>query len=250
MSFDNMIITNWNSYYQSMLSATTGATISISNSKFTSNWNYINGAVASVDTLGTSIKFYNSVFQNNTSIKGGVLNVENQGFIYWSNCSFQTNFAIQSGVIQVSNDGYYEIHSSIVSNNYAYSLPVTEFYLSSSQSIIEGSSISNNKQLSSSTVIQEISSWNVLWFLSSDFKTYLTSNPNLMKFSQTVNSIQLISSSLLISNSFIDKQDYFFEFSKFKFYFQQLNNRELSFIFKRYLFRIYQFCWKQFNIYK
>ena len=209
MSFDNMIITNWNSYYQSMLSATTGATISISNSKFTSNWNYINGAVASVDTLGTSIKFYNSVFQNNTSIKGGVLNVENQGFIYWSNCSFQTNFAIQSGVIQVSNDGYYEIHSSIVSNNYAYSLPVTEFYLSSSQSIIEGSSISNNKQLSSSTVIQEISSWNVLWFLSSDFKTYLTSNPNLMKFSQTVNSIQLISSSLLISNSFIDKQDYF-----------------------------------------
>ena len=134
--FINMTVTNCNSNTQSFMTAMTGSVISLYYSLFSNNCNYMNGAVASADTLSASINFYNSTFQNNTAVKGAVFNVNNQGYISCSNCTLQNNFAIQSGVIQANNDGYFGIYSSVLSNNYALTVPISELFLTSPTSIV------------------------------------------------------------------------------------------------------------------
>lgn len=140
----------------------TGAAISVYNSTFVGNSNLLSGAVASVDSLGTTLEFVNSVFQNNTSIKGAVFNIEDQGAVILNNCTVQNNFAVQSGVIQGSNEGYFEIYSSVISNNYAYSIPISELFLVSPMSIVSNTQIMNNDVLTQSAILQEVSKCNVL----------------------------------------------------------------------------------------
>ena len=81
ISFTNMTVTNFSGNTESFLTATTGSTISVYNSSFANNCNYMNGAVASANAQSASISFYNSTFQNNTAVKGAVFNVDNQGYI-------------------------------------------------------------------------------------------------------------------------------------------------------------------------
>ena len=209
MQFENMAIQNSNGYYQSLITVTAGSTISIYNSSFTNNWNYLKGGV---DTLGASLKIFNSKFENNTSIQGGVFNVENQGLLSISNWVLNNNFAVQSGVIQSSNEGYFTIYSSQIINNYAYSIPVGELFLVSTQSVINNSTISNNQWLTKIYIVQQLDNWSALWFINSEFRTYLIQNSDLMDVNSIYSSLQLISSSLLIVNaSSIVNQSYLVE---------------------------------------
>ena len=81
MKFVNMTVRNSNAYFKSFMDATAGAVISIYNSVFVNNCNFLSGSVVSAGSKGTSFRFYNSTFQNNTSVQGGVFYVENQGTI-------------------------------------------------------------------------------------------------------------------------------------------------------------------------
>ena len=204
-----MTISNSNGYYQPLITVTAGSTILIYNSSFTKNWNYLKGGVASVDTLGASLRIFNSNFENNTSIQGGVFNVENQGLLSITNWVLNCNFAVQSGVIQSSNEGYFTIYSSQIVNNYAYSISVGELFLVSTQSLINNSTISNNQWLTKTYIIQQLDNWSALWFINSDFRNYLIQNSDLMDVNSIYSSLQLISSSLSIVNaSSIANQSY------------------------------------------
>ena len=183
--FVNMTATNCNSNTQSFMTATTGSVISVYNSSFVNNCNYMNGAVASAEALSASISFYNSVFQNNTAVKGAVFNVDNQGYISWTNCTIQNNFAIQSGVIQASNDGYFGIYSSVVSNNYAFTVPIGELFLASVTSIISNWTISNNVVLTSNFIVSQLTKCDLLWFMLNDFKTFISQNTQLINTAST-----------------------------------------------------------------
>ena len=209
MKFVNMTIINSSGDSQSSLVVSTGSLISIYNSSFINNNNLLSGSVASVDSLNTILQFINSTFQNNTSIKGGVFNVEDQGTLILINWTLQNNFALQSGVIQGSNDGYFEIYSSTISENYAYSIPISELFLVSPLSIISNWQIMNNNALTQSIILQEIKKWNLLWFLSQSYKAYLSSNTNQISSLANKNWFQLISSSLSIeSSTVIQNQSY------------------------------------------
>ena len=126
-----------------------------------------------------------------------------------TNWTLQNNFALQSGVVQGSNDGYFEIYSSTISENYAYSIPISELFLVSPLSIISNWQIMNNNALTQSIILQEIKKWNLLWFLSQSYKAYLSSNTNQMSSLANKNWFQLISSSLSIeSSTVIQNQSY------------------------------------------
>ena len=143
MKFVNMTVQNSKAYSKSFMDATAGAVISIYNSVFVNNCNFLSGSVVSADSKGTSFNFYNSTFQNNTSVQGGVFYIEKCHIII-STSTIQNNFAIQSGVIQASNEGSYQIYSSVISNNYAYSMSISEVLLVSSESIINNCTIYQN----------------------------------------------------------------------------------------------------------
>ena len=210
ISFINMTVTNFSGNTQSFLTATTGSAISVYNSLFANNCNYMNGAVASSDAQSASISFYNSTFQNNTAVKGAVFNVDNQGYISWSNCTLKNNFAIQSGVIQASNDGYFGIYSSVVSDNYAYTIPIGEMFLASVTSIVSNWTISNNVVFSSDYIISQLTKCDLLWFMLSDFKTFISQNTQLVNTASTQYGFQLISGSLQFDNTtLIQNQNYF-----------------------------------------
>ena len=226
MKLTNMTVINWNGNTQSFLTATTGAVISIYSSSFTNNWNYLSGAVASADSLGTSISFFDSVFRNNTSIKGGVFYADNQGLVSWTNWTIQNNFAVQSGVIQASNDGYFDIYSSVISNNNAYTVPVSEVFLVSATSTIGNWTISNNIILSKDFIVDQLSKWDILCFMADGFKSYLSQNVQLMSSQATEYSLQLIFSNLIVeNNTSIINQNYFVTCFQSNF---QLNNSTLQ----------------------
>ena len=212
IKFVNMTVRNSNAYFKSFMDATAGAVISIYNSVFVNNCNFLSGSVVSADSKGTSFSFYNSTFQNNTSVQGGVFYVENQGTIIISTSTIQNNFAIQSGVVQASNEGSYQIYSSVISNNYAYSMSISEVMLVSSESIINNCTIYHNVWLTKDVILNEIKMWSLLWFMTSKFKAYINSNSHLMGSISSEYSIQLISSNFIIENSTtIYNQDYFID---------------------------------------
>ena len=212
MKFVNMTVRNSSAYFKSFMEATAGAVISIYDSVFVNNCNFLRGSVVSADSLDTSISFYNSTFQNNTSVQGGVFYVENQALIVVSNSTIQSNFAIQSGVIQASNMGRYKIYSSVISNNYAYSIPISQVFLVSSKSAINNCTIYQNNKLAKDVILKEIQAWGILWFMSIEFKAYINANSNLMGLISNEYSMQLISSYFLIEKSTtIFNQDYFID---------------------------------------
>ena len=213
MKFVNMTVRNSSAYFKSFMEATTGAVISIYDSIFVNNCNFLSGSVVSADSQGTILSFYNSIFQNNTSVQGGVFYIENQGVIMISKSTVQSNFAIQSGVIQASNEGRYQINSSVISNNYAFSISVSEALLVASEPIIiNNCTIYQNMVLTKNTILSEIQIWNMLWFMTSGFRAYISTNSDLMGSIFSEYSFQLISSSLIIENSTaIYSQDYFID---------------------------------------
>ena len=202
IKFINMTVRNSSANFKSFMEASSGAVISIYDSVFVNNCNFLSGSVVSADSLGTSVSFYNNTFQNNTSVQGGVFYVENQALVIISNSKIQNNFAIQSGVIQASNEGGYQIYSSIIFENYAYSIPISEVLLASSESIIINNwTIYQNSKLAKDVILNEIQEWSVLWFMKSSFKSYISTNSDLMGSISKEFSIQLISSSFIIENS-------------------------------------------------
>ena len=212
MKFVNMTVRNSSAYFKSFIEATTGAVISIYDSIFVNNCNFLSGSVVSADSQGTILSFYNSIFQNNTSVQGGVFYVENQGVIIINSSTIQNNFAIQSGVIQASNEGRYQIYSSVISNNYAYSMSISEILLVASESKINNCTIYQNLRFSKVIILNEIINWNLLWFMANSFKAYINSNSDLMGSISSGYSIHLISSNFIIENSTtIYNQDYFID---------------------------------------
>ena len=228
MKFVNMTVRNSSAYFKSFMEATAGAVISIYDSVFVNNCNFLSGSVVSADSLGTSISFYNSTFQNNTSVQGGVFYVENQGAIIISTSTIQNNFAIQSGVIQASNEGRYQIYSSIISKNYGYSMPISEVLLVfSNPIIINNCTIYQNTRLTKEDLLIEMKTWIVLWFISNNYKSYIISNSKYMNWIFSMYSIHLISSNFIIENSTtIYNQDYLIDGFKSQLQFNNIIIRD------------------------
>ena len=114
------------------------------------------GAVINVGTRQTVTLVTNTDFINNTAIKGGVLNVEDESVVKCVDCVFANNFASVSGVARVIDNGHYEIYSSQIYNNYASQSPISEMFDSVFASVIGNTTMYNNIALTEQEIIKEL----------------------------------------------------------------------------------------------
>ena len=91
---------------------------------------------------------YDSAFENNTALQGGVFNIESGSVIKLHNVSITHNFAVEGGVVWARNDGYFEFYSVTITENYALSLIIGEVFDVPSTSIINNCVISDNYLIS------------------------------------------------------------------------------------------------------
>ena len=172
--FQNLTANLLNGAYYSFINILTGGVLEIADSSFANVFNAQYGAVMYAGYMNSSTTINNSVFVNNTSLKGGVFNIEYNSVIVLNNWSVTNSFAVESSVVQCSNSGYYQFYNSVFRNNYALSAAFGEIFDVSTTPLISNCTINNNVIKSQSAVTDEINKKCVdLWFLQKDFSKYL-----------------------------------------------------------------------------
>ena len=173
--FKNLTANLLNGVFYSFINVLTGGVLEIADSSFANIFNAQSGAVVYAGYKNSFTTIKNSVFVNNTSLKGGVFNIEYNSVIVLNNWSVTNSFAVESAVVQCSNNGYYQFYNSVFSNNYALSAAFGEIFDVSTTPLISNCTINNNFIKLQSTVTDEINKKCVdLWFLQKSFSQYLT----------------------------------------------------------------------------
>ena len=99
-----------------------------------------------------------TTFQNNTSLQGGVFNIESESVVKVYDSLITQNFAVEGGVVKAHNGGYFEFVNTTITRNYALSITIGEILDTASPSVIAGCSIYNNYILTKQQVLSEINS--------------------------------------------------------------------------------------------
>lgn len=162
VSIINSTASNINMEFGSFIYLETGAEISITNSNFSGVSSLQEGAVLRASSDATTVTISNSVFTQNTALKGGVLLVESQSYIKATNCSFTENYANEGGVIASDDDGNFDAENCIFSKNYAMNGLVANMFVSSKESQIINSSITYNEHITKDELLNELESCDIL----------------------------------------------------------------------------------------
>ena len=206
----NITATSLSCSFNSFISVDEGGRLYMYNSSFINVDNTERGAVLNAGYQKSYIEVHNSTFRNNLSIYGAVANVQDSSVIKFYDSNLTENFAIQSGAIQVSSDGYFELYRWNVANNYAYTISVSELFISIEASIFSNSSIHNNTVISNEKILEEFNTCENLCFISNTFKQYIQDNPSLLSTVSLPYSIHCISGVLTVTNNtFIANQSIF-----------------------------------------
>ena len=111
--FQNLTANLLNGVYYSFINVLTGGVLEIADSSFANVFNAQSGAVVYAGYKNSLTTIKNSVFVNNTSLKGGVFNIEYNSVVVLNNWSVTNSFAVESAVVQCSNNGYYQFYNSV-----------------------------------------------------------------------------------------------------------------------------------------
>ena len=80
-------------------------------------------------------EIYDTTFENNTSIQGGVFQIEFESVVKLYNCNLVNNFAVEAGVVRVNKDGHFEFTNVVIRENNAISMSVAELFDTATPSI-------------------------------------------------------------------------------------------------------------------
>ena len=206
----NITVSNVNAQFGSFIVLQTGATVSISDSNFANINCYEEGSVLFAGTKLTQTTIVNTIFENNTALLGSVMYIEQQSVVSCNNWTFTNNFAVEGGVIATSDNGYFKLSDCYFGNNIAIAGLIVSIYNSATESSIISSTIMSNIFTSYEQVISEISSnCNFLWFISDDFKSFLSSNTEMLNVIESSYSIKSIISNLNILQTQVYEQNQF-----------------------------------------
>ena len=173
VTINNMTANNLNGNFNSFLKIYLGGEVNVTNSVFPNIYNFQSGAVMYAGDQNPKTTSKNSVFTNNTSITGGVFDVEYNSLLILDSCSVFNNFAFQSGVVQINSNGYFQFYNSIFHHNYAISSSFGEIFDTSQLSVLNNCTLYQNYIKLYEEIINEVKSWVDLWFLHKEFKTYI-----------------------------------------------------------------------------
>ena len=197
----NTTFTNINAQYGSLIQVNEGGYLEIDKSSFSAIYWFEEGSVLYAGSQRATVVITNSTFYNNTSLQGGVFNVDSKSVIKIYNWEISYNFGVVSGVIHADNNGYYEMYGSHIHHNYAVSSSVSQIYDVATIPIIDSCTLNDNYILNSTALLSELKgSWNLLWFLNTAFKNYLLANPAAYNIASSNKFFQLIQSSIQIRN--------------------------------------------------
>ena len=208
----NISVDNVNALFDSFIKLQTGAIMSISDSRFVNiNW-YEEGSVLFAGTELTQTTIVNTKFENNTALLGGVMYIEQQSVVNCDNWTFTNNFAVEGGVVATSDNGYFIFSDCYFSTNIAIAGLIVNVYNSATKSSIISSTITSNFFTSYEQVISEISvNCDFLWFISDDFKSFLSSNTEVLNVIESSYPIKSIISNLNISQTQVYEQNQFID---------------------------------------
>jgi len=153
----------------------------------------------------TTAIFRNCSFWNNTSIEGGVFDVESDSNVKCNNCSLTNNFAISAGVVKVSADGMFEFYNSTIKNNFALSGAVAELFSSQLTSVVNGSTLATNFGVSQQQVSNVILTQSYIF---QSFKDYLNDNPYLLETDSILTCFKVVNAKLRITQTKLIDQQY------------------------------------------
>jgi hypothetical protein len=201
VKFTNLTTDYINIGFRSFITVYESAEVSIYNSTIQYWFTTEEGGVLRAGSQRAIVNIYNSVFQFNSAIKGGVFYVESTSVIKLYNSNVTQNFGVSSGVIQAENHGYFEFYDSFIFSNNALAVTVAEIFDVALTPIISGCQIYSNVQLSKSTITTAITNstnWSVICWLKTEFKNYLIANPSYLEQTSSLFMFQTISSSFTI----------------------------------------------------
>jgi hypothetical protein len=209
VKFENITVADVNSKFSSFLLLQQGAILEIHDSKFLNNFWYESGSIIFAGYQYTNTSIFNTIFENNTAVNGGVFNIESQSILQLYNWTIINNFAITGGVIYASQNGYFEIYSSNLNNNLAYSSSLFELFYTMENSVISNCTIYSNTVIKKEKLLTELYENCInLWHLKEDYKSYLKSNIILINFQPTEYSLTSIYGEYTITNhSYFHTQD-------------------------------------------
>ena len=206
----NIDADNINSEYGSFIELQTGADVNIVNSRFTNIDSYEKGSVIFASFELTNTVIQNSVFENNTSINGGAIYIEQQSRVECTNWTFINNFAVEGGVVSTADNGMFVFINSMFQNNQAESGIIANIYDSALISSFVNSTIQDNTFVSKDMIIEEISgSWSLLCYFKSTFKLYLASNTRILDVIQSPFMIKLVIGNIDLVDTKVYRQSQF-----------------------------------------
>ena len=135
-----------------------GGILEVYDSTFGNSHNFEGGAIITGGVQDSVSSFYNCTFANNTAFYGGVANVIEGSVVRFYDSVISDNFAIESGVAQVSRDGSVEFHNTQIYENYALTVPVSEIFISSQVSIVNGCTVRDNTIKDKLAILSECTS--------------------------------------------------------------------------------------------
>ena len=110
-------------------------------------------------------------------------------------------------MIQSSNDGYFEIYRSLIIENYAYTISVSEIFIVNQPCIISNSSLSSNIIVTKNEILTQFDSCGFLCFIPAVYIDYVKNNSNLLDAGSIQYSIQCISGAIAVmNNTYISNQ--------------------------------------------
>ena len=205
----NMTTNNVNLRYSSLFLLNEGATVEIRQSVIKNIYSYETASFMSAGNKGVVAYIYDTEFYNNTATEASLFYVQFSSVVKLYNCTIRNNFAIESGIIKVVSDGYFEFYNVTITQNYALTELIGHIFDSVNYSVLDNTLIYDNKIVSSAEIQTELNTrCTFLCFIPTDFKTYITANPERLVVIQTKHLFLNILGNLIIRNdSVISNQD-------------------------------------------
>ena len=101
----NLTVSNTKNSFNSFIQVFENSHLKISDSHFSNNFGLAKGSVLCGDYTNTVTEIFDSVFENNSAVEGGVFCAKDRSFISCSNCSIKNNFAVLAGMFMIDTNG-------------------------------------------------------------------------------------------------------------------------------------------------
>ncbi|CAI2360059.1 unnamed protein product [Moneuplotes crassus] len=200
-SIKNVSITQVDARYMSLITIRDKVELDISDSTIELVTSFGKGSVLNVQGSESTVSIRNCTLSRNAAFEGGVFNIDANSALKVYDSTISQNFALQGGVISTAVQGFFEFYRVTIQSNYAVSMPVGVLLDTSSTSILNNCTITENLAISLTSLSLELTSTcKLLCFLKSSYKEYISTDQKFNSFSPSSYCFQTMQGNILFTN--------------------------------------------------